>query len=303
MRESWTVTDTSIETLAPSVSAASPGGAYGSPPDAYSSPPDVVCAAAVDVARAAAQEVAGVALVGDHVGVEADADRIVSHFFACTDRAYTDWRWAVTVVRAPRSKTVTVDEVVLLPGTGALLAPAWVPWSARLQAGDLGIGDVLPTAVDDERLIPGYASVGPHDVTDEPETIDALVDELWLGRVRVLSVRGRDEAAERWYDGDHGPQAPIARAAELACASCGFMVLMRGALSRVFGICANEYAPDDGRVVSFDHGCGAHSEALVLQTEPLPGEEVDVSEPLGDTEVDEGGSLEPIELADEAGEH
>ena len=71
------------------------------------------------------------------------------------------------------------------------------------------------------------------------------------------------EAAERWYEGDHGPQAPIARAAEFACASCGFFVLMRGALSRVFGICANEYAPDDGRVVSFDHGCGAHSEALV----------------------------------------
>jgi hypothetical protein len=285
----------------------------------------VVCAAAVDVARAAAQEVAGVALVGDHVGVEADADRIVTHFFACTDRAYTDWRWAVTVVRAPRSKTVTVDEVVLLPGTGALLAPAWVPWSARLQAGDLGIGDVLPTAIDDERLIPGYASVGPHDVTDEPETIDALVDELWLGRVRVLSVLGRDEAAERWYDGDHGPQAPIARAAELACASCGFMVLMRGALSRVFGICANEYAPDDGRVVSFDHGCGAHSEALVLQTEPLAGDVVagdvvagdvvagdvvaadvvsgdvvDVIEPLDVTEVDEAVSLEQIELADDA---
>ena len=296
MRESWTVTDTSIETLAPSVSEASPGGAYGSPPDA-------VCAAAIDVARAAAQEVAGVALVGDHVDVEADADHIVTHFFACTDRAYTDWRWAVTVVRAPRSKTVTVDEVVLLPGTGALLAPAWVPWSARLQAGDLGVGDVLPTAVDDERLIPGYASVGPHDLTDEPETIDALVDELWLGRVRVLSVLGRDEAAERWYDGEHGPQAPIARAAEMACATCGFMVLMRGALSRVFGICANEYAPDDGRVVSFDHGCGAHSEALVLQTEPLPGVELEVDEretpePVG--LADEAGSLEPIELADEA---
>ena len=152
----------------------------------------------------------------------------------------------------------------------ALLAPAWVPWSARLQAGDLGIGDVLPTAVDDERLMPGYAAVGPHDLTEEPETIDALIDELWLGRVRVLSEVGRYEAAERWYDGEHGPQAPIARAAELACASCGFMVLMRGALSRVFGICANEFAPDDGRVVSFDHGCGAHSEALVVQTEPLP---------------------------------
>jgi len=193
----------------------------------------------------------------------------VTHFFACTDRAYTAWRWAVTVVRAPRSKTVTVDEVVLLPGPGALLAPVWVPWSDRLQAGDLGIGDVLPTAADDERLVPGYAAIGPHDETDDVDTIDALVHELWLGRPRVLSEYGRVEAAERWYEGDRGPEAPIARAADLHCASCGFLVLMRGALSRVFGVCANEYAPDDGHVVSFDHGCGAHSEALVAQTEPL----------------------------------
>jgi hypothetical protein len=31
----------------------------------------------------------------------------------------------------------------------------------------------------------------------------------------------------------------------------------------MFGVCANEYSPSDGKVVSFDHGCGAHSEALV----------------------------------------
>ncbi|MDQ1486655.1 MAG: hypothetical protein QOJ62_2348, partial [Actinomycetota bacterium] len=128
---------------------------------------------------------------------------------------------------------------------------------------------VLPTAVDDERLVPGYADVGPHDETDDVDTFDALVNELWLGRPRVLSEYGRSTAAERWYDGDRGPHAPIARAADLNCSSCGFLVLTRGALSRVFGICANEYAPDDGHVVSFDHGCGAHSEALVLQTEPM----------------------------------
>jgi len=237
--------------------------------------PDDVCAAAVEAARAAAIEVGGAAFVGEHLGVESDGDRIVTHHFASADRAYVGWQWAVTVVRAPRSKTVTVDEVVLLPGAGALLAPGWVPWSDRLQAGDLGVGDVLPTAADDERLVPGYAGVGPHDHLDDPadaDTVDALVNELWLGRPRVLSVIGREEAAQRWYDGDHGPQAPIARAADLSCASCGFLVLMRGALSRVFGVCANEYAPDDGQVVSFDHGCGAHSEALVLFTEPQSDE-------------------------------
>ena len=39
------------------------------------------------------------------------------------------------------------------------------------------------------------------------------------------------------------------------------VVRLGGPLGRVFGVCANEYAPDDGRVVSLDHGCGAHSEA------------------------------------------
>ena len=31
---------------------------------------------------------------------------------------YVGWRWSVTVARAPRQKTVTVDEIVLLPGRG-----------------------------------------------------------------------------------------------------------------------------------------------------------------------------------------
>jgi hypothetical protein len=39
-------------------------------------------------------------------------------------------------------------------------------------------------------------------------------------------------------------------------------VPLSGELGRLFGACANAYAPDDGRVVSADHGCGAHSEAM-----------------------------------------
>ncbi len=54
---------------------------------------------------------------------------------------------------------------------------------------------------------------------------------------------------------------PLARAAPAPCASCGFLVRLAGPLGAVFGVCANAYAPEDGRVVSVDHGCGAHSEA------------------------------------------
>jgi hypothetical protein len=77
----------------------------------------------------------------------------------------------------------------------------------------------------------------------------------------VLSAIGRDETALRWYSGEHGPRSPLAHAAPGPCMTCGFLVRLGGPLGRVFGVCANEYAPDDGRVVSLDHGCGAHSEA------------------------------------------
>ena len=45
------------------------------------------------------------------------------------------------------------------------------------------------------------------------------------------------------------------------CATCGFFVGLGGPLRAVFGVCANEWSPSDGHVVSYDHGCGAHSEA------------------------------------------
>ena len=225
---------------------------------------DERCAAAVDRARAAAEEVSG-GPVGDHVAVEAEPGagdgHVVTHSFASTDPAYVGWRWAVTVVRAEGVDEVTVDEVVLLPGEAALLAPAWVPWSERVQPGDLGAGDLLPPPPDDPRLVPSYA-----DVDAERLPFD-LHRELGLGRPRVLSLDGRADAAERWYEGEAGPDAPIAQAAPGRCAGCGFLVPLAGALGRVFGACANGRAPDDGRVVALTHGCGAHSETVVEQPE------------------------------------
>jgi hypothetical protein len=224
---------------------------------------DAVLGGAVEVARACAVEVADdEGHVGEHLGFEIEDERLVTHSFACLNPAYRGWRWAVTVTRAPRARSVTVAEAVLLPGTDALLAPEWVPWSERLQAGDLGVGDLLPTSPDDERLEPGYAQA-PAGVEDDG--VDQLaVWELGLGRERVLSPIGRDDAVDRWYSGAHGPHAPIAEAAPARCSTCGFLTLMAGSLRRVFGVCTNEYSPSDGRVVSFDHGCGAHSGAAVV---------------------------------------
>ena len=237
--------------------------------------PDQICAEAVDLARSALIGEAGISpdLVGDYLGAEAAGDRVVVQLFECADPAYTGWRWAVTLTRAPRSKQVTVDESVLLPGPDALLAPPWVPWQDRLRPGDVGIGDLLPASADDERLVPLVFLEGDDAVTDwfsprtDAEDADAGPAEPSElpspGRSRVLSAYGRDDTAERWYESDHGPRAPLSRAAPATCMSCGFFMPLAGGLGRLFGACGNEFAPDDGRVVSSDHGCGAHSEAVL----------------------------------------
>jgi len=237
---------------------------------------DTVGAAAVENARSALLEQVDAAVVGDHLGHLAEDDRVVTHLFDCRRVGYRGWRWAVTVARAPRLKSVTVDEVVLLPGDEAIVAPAWVPWKDRIQPGDLGPGDLLPPAEDDPRLVPGYLA---DDEVIDADSVKAVSDEVGLGRERVLSLEGRDLAAQRWYDGSHGPSAPIAQSAPASCGTCGFLVRLAGPLSTVFGVCANAYANDDGRVVSFDHGCGAHSEArLGKRNLPAP-----LPEPVLDT--------------------
>jgi hypothetical protein len=243
---------------------------------------DKVCADAVEVARAGVEAED----VGPHLGVSADGERLVTHFFDCTLKGYRGWRWAVTVARAPRSKHVTVCETALLPGDDALLAPTWVPWHERLRPGDLGVGDLMPTRADDERLAPGYV------LSDDP-AVEETSWELGLGRRRVISREGRTDAAQRWYDGEHGPEAAISAAAppHARCGMCGFYLQLAGSLRAVFGVCGNVFAPDDGRVVSADHGCGAHSEVLV---EPaLPVEELPT--------VYDDGEVEAVAVARSAG--
>jgi hypothetical protein len=233
-----------------------PAAASTQPPEAAAVVEvDAVCAAAVELARATAVE-AGGSTVGDHLGVEAEDALVVTHSFASTDKAYVGWRWAVTVVRAEGGDEVTVDEVVLLPGSGALVAPAWIPWDERVRPGDLAPGDLLPPKPDDPRLVPAYADL-------EAELAAETFWELGLGRPRVLSREGLEEAAERWYAGDRGPDSPMARQAPGLCLDCAFRVPLAGSLGSLFGVCANGLSPEDAKVVSLDHGCGAHSETEV----------------------------------------
>ncbi len=229
---------------------------------------DPVDVEAVAVARAALVEQVGAAVVGEHLAASPEDQGVVTYNFACSESGYPGWEWAVTVARAPGADTVTIDEIVMLPGENAILAPVWVPWRDRIQPGDLSPGDLLPTDEDDPRLVPTY--LAGDDLADWERDV---ADELGLGRSRVLSLEGREMAAQRWYEGDQGPDAPLAQSAPGLCEGCGFLVRLAGPLAETFGLCANEFANDDGRVVSLNHGCGAHSEAQLRKKQlppPLP---------------------------------
>ena len=236
--------------------------------------PDARLAAAVDLARAAAEvdagEVApagaGGPVVGPHAGVQADGPAAATHFFDANYPGYRGWRWAVTVATAGDDAPVTVSEVVLLPGPDALVAPEWVPWEQRVRAGDLGVGDLLPTAADDPRLAPGYLQ------SDDP-AVEDVERELGLGRRRVLGRDGRLAAAQRWHE-QRGPSSDMASSAPGSCRTCGFYLPIAGSLGAAFGACGNEFAPADGQVVHAEFGCGAHSEVEVEPTPLAPVAEV-----------------------------
>lgn len=221
------------------------------PPAEPSEAVAAVLAGAVEQARAAVIEFSG-DTAGEYLGVSFADEAAATHRFEAVLPGYRGWQWEVVVAAYPGAEAATISEVVLVPGPGALLAPPWVPWEERVKPGDLGPGDLLAPLPDDPRLAPGFMGTG------DP-LIDDTAVEVGFGRRRVLSGYGRDEAAQRWHDGDHGPEAPMARATKRICRDCGFMVPLAGALGVRFGVCCNELAAD-GHVVDFFYGCGAHSD-------------------------------------------
>lgn len=213
---------------------------------------------AIELARnAIIDELHGANEIGSFVSVEfADEDRVATYLFEAHLAGYKGWRWCVTVAKVDSDAPATICDVVVLPGPQALTAPEWIPYRDRIQPGDVGVGDIVPSSLDDPRLVAGAQAL-PAD--EELDT--AMAIELGFGRARVMSIEGRDQAAKRWYGGDRGPTSPMAESAPKPCYTCGFFIQIAGSLRSTFGVCANAISPEDARVVSFDHGCGAHSEA------------------------------------------
>lgn len=142
---------------------------------------------------------------------------------------------------------------------------------------------------------------------DEPlESKIRVANEFELSRRRVLTPLGRAQAAERWYSGPHGPKSLSTKTADgLACQTCGFFIPLQGELNLMFGVCANKWSPDDGRVVSRDHGCGEHSEieppepsSLWIQSKPAYDDmHIDIVE---QAPREERGDVEAMEAAEGA---
>lgn len=213
-----------------------------------------VLADSVDLARnaVAALQEGG---VGDYLGVAFDDEYAATHRFVADLPGYRGWQWAVVVATWPDSERATISELVLLPGPDALVAPEWVPWNERIRPGDLSPGDLLAPLPDDPRLVPGYMATG------DP-VVDDTAFEVGLGRASVMSMGGRDEAAERWFNSDYGPDSDMAKAAPSTCGLCGFYLPLAGSLREAFGVCGNALAAD-GHVVHASYGCGAHSDTTL----------------------------------------
>jgi hypothetical protein len=231
---------------------------------------------ALEIARAAILET----IPAEHVGValdnvvepSQDSDVVItSYTFECTSAGYPGWYWEVSVVEISGQGHPTVSEVNLLPGAAALVPAAWKPWADRVEAGDLGVGDLLPPPENDDRLTAGFTGLGDlEDISDDLVALHPVQWELGLGREKVLSTVGQERAVNRWFEKLNGPKSAMAKSAPAQCGSCGFLVAIGGSMGQVFGVCGNEFGAADGQVVATTFGCGAHSSVRQEQAAPIP---------------------------------
>ena len=300
--------------------------------DATMDPRAIAQAVAIEVADEDSQ-------VGDFVEAIDLGDNVTDFRFETRVRGYEGWQWSVTLYHDVELDHWTVNESSLVPTDKALRPPEWIPWKDRLEPTDLAVTDSIGTDPDDSRMEKGFRKVEPAeqgenvssdaesaettDAGDNTETdaggvdgsqdesaaasvtseedIDEAVEEFDLSRRHVLTPLGRSQIAKRWYEGPRGPKSLSTKTSDgNPCSTCGFFIPLKGELNLLFGVCANKWSPDDGRVVSIDHGCGEHSEIeppepshLWVQSKPAFDDlHIDI---IAQTPRDERSSVELIE--------
>ena len=300
--------------------------------DATMDPRAIAQAVAIEVADEDSQ-------VGDFVEAIDLGDNVTDFRFETRVRGYEGWQWSVTLYHDVELDHWTVNESSLVPTDKALRPPEWIPWKDRLEPTDLAVTDSIGTDPDDPRMEKGFRKVEPAETgenvssdaesaettnaSDNAETdadgaagsqgesaaasvtseedIDEAVEEFDLSRRHVLTSLGRSQTAKRWYEGPRGPKSLSTKTSDgNPCSTCGFFIPLKGELNLLFGVCANKWSPDDGRVVSIDHGCGEHSEIeppepshLWVQSKPAFDDlHIDI---IAQTPRDERSSVELIE--------
>jgi hypothetical protein len=145
------------------------------------------------LARAAVLEITHAEAIGSDAGESAEEDGSISVLFDSALAGYPGWKWTVSMA-ALDDVPPTVLEVELIPSTGALLSPDWVPWSDRLAeyeaaqdaltaAGDVGddddsdVGDDADSDDDDDDSDDDDSSDVLHGGDLDGVDIDTLDDE------------------------------------------------------------------------------------------------------------------------------
>lgn len=272
-------------------------------PDTTLDPQAIAKAVAIEVADEDNQ-------VGDFVEAIDLGDDVTDFRFETRVRGYEGWQWSVTLYHDVELDHWTVNESSLVPTDKALRPPAWIPWKDRLEPTDLAVTDSIGTEPDDPRLEEGFRATdagegAPAEMSETSETskedVEDAVEEFELSRRHVLTPLGRAQTAKRWYEGPRGPKSLSTKTADgNPCSTCGFFIPLKGELNLLFGVCANKWSPDDGRVVSVDHGCGEHSEIeppepshLWVQSKPAFDDlHIDI---IAQAPREERGSVELIE--------
>ena len=275
-------------------------------PDTTLDPQAIAKAVAIEVADEDNQ-------VGDFVEAIDLGDDVTDFRFETRVRGYEGWQWSVTLYHDVELDHWTVNESSLVPTDKALRPPAWIPWRDRLEPTDLAVTDSIGTEPDDPRLEEGFRATdagegAPAETPEMSETsetskedVEDAVEEFELSRRHVLTPLGRAQTAKRWYEGPRGPKSLSTKTADgNPCSTCGFFIPLKGELNLLFGVCANKWSPDDGRVVSVDHGCGEHSEIeppepshLWVQSKPAFDDlHIDI---IAQAPREERGSVELIE--------
>lgn len=172
----------------------------------------------IALAKSAAVDAADADSVGEYLETVDEGDSTYTYLFTSNLKGYQGWKWSVTLF-APSKQDPTISEVLLLPGEGSLLAPAWVPWAERLAdwkalqaeleaqaAAELDEADGVDEG-DDENLDEDVEDASESEADQDFEVLDD--DETTLSDEEESAFSDSEQGVDSEQDSDDaGPRPP-----------------------------------------------------------------------------------------------